>query len=164
MDNETSIKEPEETTGVGTDQESQNGQTGIIIGVSIAAVIIIGGLIAFAIFLLTGRSETTEKIRDVFIIFMALESMIIGLVLVILVVQLAKLTNLLQNEVKPILDSTNETVSTLRGTAQFLSDNLTEPVIKLNEYFAGLQSITRIVLPERKKKKSKRRNENGKQQ
>ena len=78
--------------------------------------------------------------------------MIIGLVLVILVVQLAQLTNLLQTEIKPILDSTNDTVSTLRGTAKFLSDNLNEPVIKLNEYLAGLQTITKIVLPTRKKK------------
>jgi amino acid permease len=108
-------------------------------------------VIAFAVFLLTGSNETTERIRDVFIIFMALESMVIGLVLIILVVQLARLTNLLQNEIKPILDSTNETVSTLRGTTQFLGDHLAEPVIKLNEYLAGLSSFLKIIRPARKK-------------
>ena len=82
---------------------------------------------------------------------MALESLVIGLALVILVVQLARLINLLQNEIKPILDSTNETVSTLRGTTQFLSDNLAEPVIKLNEYYAGLTSLLKMVRPGRKK-------------
>ena len=98
---------------------------------------ILGGLVAFAVFLLTGNANTTAVIRDVFIIFMALESLVIGMVLIVLVFQLARLTNLLQNEIKPILDSTNETVSTLRGTTKFLSDNLAEPVIKLNEYLAG---------------------------
>jgi len=121
-----------------------------IIGISIGILVLIAAMVAFAVFLLTGASQTTERIRDVFIIFMALESMVIGLALVILVVQLARLINLLQNEIKPILDSTNETVSTLRGTTQFLSDNLVQPVIKLSEYFAGLQSIIKMVRPDRK--------------
>jgi hypothetical protein len=58
-----------------------------------------------------------------------------------LAVQLAILINLLQNEIKPILDTTNETISTIRGTANFLSGNLVEPVIKLNEYVAALRKI-----------------------
>jgi amino acid permease len=72
---------------------------------------------------------------------MALESFIIGLALIILIVQLATLINLLQNEIKPILNSTSETVNTLRGTATFLSDNLAEPVIKLNETVAVIRRL-----------------------
>jgi hypothetical protein len=78
---------------------------------------------------------------------MALESLVIGLALIILIVQMATLINLLQNEVKPILNSTNETVNTLRGTASFLSDNLVEPVLKLNEYLAGLKKLIDLVRP-----------------
>jgi hypothetical protein len=94
--------------------------------------------------LLASPRTDTARVRDIFIIFMALESLLIGLVLIILVIQLARLINLLQNEIKPIMDSTNETVSTLRGTATFLSDNLVEPVIKLNEYLAGFKQLGRI--------------------
>jgi len=83
-----------------------------------------------------GNKDATSQIRDVFIIFMALETLVVGVALVILIVQLAVLTNLLQNEVKPILDSTSEAVNTLKGTVRFVSDNLTEPVIKLNEKLA----------------------------
>lgn len=155
MENENTISEIESKTQDSVAPEDKKENKGIVIGITIGAILIIGAFVTFAVFLLTGNPETTEKIRDVFIIFMALESMVIGLVLIILVVQLAQLTNLLQNEVKPILDSTNETVSTLRGTVKFLSDNLAEPVIKLNEYFAGLQTIRKIVLPARKKKKDK---------
>jgi hypothetical protein len=60
---------------------------------------------------------------------------------VVLVIQFASLINLLQNEVKPILQSTSETVNTLRGTTEFLSENLVEPVIKLNSYLAGLRKF-----------------------
>jgi hypothetical protein len=52
---------------------------------------------------------------------------------------------LLQNEIKPILQTTNETVNTLRGTTIFLSNNLVEPVIKLNEYLAGLKRLFDLI-------------------
>jgi hypothetical protein len=151
MENETASTEIQPATPEGPAPEDTKQQKAAIIGISIGLVVILGGLIAFAVFLLSGNNQTTARIRDVFIIFMALESLVIGLALVILVVQLARLINLLQNEIKPILDSTNETVSTLRGTTQFLSDNLAEPVIKLNEYFAGLQSFLKVLRPKSKK-------------
>ena len=63
--------------------------------------------------------------------------MFIGLAMIILIVQLAKLTALLQNEVKPILQSTTETLNTLRGTTAFLSNNVVQPVIKANSSVAA---------------------------
>ena len=79
------------------------------------------------------------------IIVMALEFMFLGIALLVLIVQLATLINLLQNEIIPIVESTNETANTLRGTTEFLSDNLTEPVIKLNQYLAGLMKLTELI-------------------
>jgi quinol-cytochrome oxidoreductase complex cytochrome b subunit len=115
----------------------------IVIGVIILLAVLITCIVL--LLLPTTDASTVTRIRDVFIIFMALESLLIGLVLVILIVQLARLTNLLQNEIKPILDSTNETVSTLRGTTAFLSANLVEPVIKLNESLAALHRLLEIL-------------------
>jgi hypothetical protein len=118
--------------------------------------IILGGILVLALFvgfivlLLSSGADNVGKIRDIFIIFMALESLIIGIVLVILIVQLALLTNLIQNEIKPILQATNETVNTLKGTTTFLSNNLSEPVIKLNEYLAGLKKFFEVLFPSRK--------------
>ena len=113
----------------------------------IAIVLLLGILITSLVFLLLPSTDasTVSRIRDVFIILIALESLLIGLVLIILIVQLARLTNLLQNEIKPILDSTNETVSTLRGTTTFLSTNLVEPVIKLNQSLAALHKLIEIL-------------------
>ena len=151
MENESTTPEDINENLEGQTPEDTKRQKAAIIGISIGLLVVIAALVTFAVFLLTGQADTTARIRDVFIIFMALESLVIGLALVILVVQLARLINLLQNEIKPILDSTNETVSTLRGTTQFLSDNLAEPVIKLNEYYAGLTSLLKMVRPGRKK-------------
>ena len=121
----------------GSDEEKKGTMIGAIIGI----VLIIIVTIAFLIFLLTAPASVTARIRDIFIIFLAIQSLLIGVVMIILIVQLSQLLNLLQNEVKPILESTNETVSNLRGTTEFLSDNLVEPVMKANEYSAGFREF-----------------------
>ncbi len=118
-----------------------------IITISIIGIVVLALIVLSIVFLLRTDIATTGRIRDIFIIFMALESLVIGVALIILVIQLATLINLLQNEVKPILNSTNETVSTLRGTVTFLSDNLAEPVIKLNEYLAGIKRLIDLARP-----------------
>ncbi len=121
-----------------------------MVGIIITAAVIVGLLIFGLVMLLRADAATTSEVRDIFIIFMALESLVLGVALVILIVQLATLINLIQNDLKPILKSTNETVNTLRGTATFISNNITEPVIKLNEYLAGLKKLLDILRPGRR--------------
>lgn len=122
---------------------AERKQRQIIVVASIAAVAIFILVIAAIIYLMQ-PGTATDKIRDIFIIFMALESLVIGAALVVLVVQIASLINLLNNEIKPMLESTNETIATLRGTTIFLSENVVEPVVKLNSYVAGLQKMVDI--------------------
>ena len=114
--------------------------TGVIIG----AVVLLA-LLGVAIYFLLQPATPTDKIRDIFIIVVALESLVIGVALIVLVVQLASLINLLQNEVRPILKATNEAVNNLRGTAEFLGDNVVEPVIKLNGYLAGMYRMLELM-------------------
>src|SRR5512143_1052287 len=134
---------PVHTPVIESDQPKQS-RTGMIIGAVIAVVVLLGAFIGGIIYL-AQPGTATGRIRDIFIIFMALEFLVIGLALIILIVQLATLINLLQNEVKPILESTKETASTLRGTAVFLSENLTAPVIKMNEYIAAMRRMVEMV-------------------
>jgi hypothetical protein len=117
----------------------------IIIASVIAAVVLILALLGVAIFFLMQPNTPTDKIRDVFIIVVALETLVIGVALIVLIIQLASLINLLQNEVRPILQATTETVNTLRGTAEFLGENVVEPVVKLNGYLAGLKRMLELL-------------------
>ena len=116
----------------------------IMIGVIIGVIVLLV-LLGLAIFFLLQPATPTDKIRDVFIIIVALESLIIGVAVIVLIVQLASLINLLQNEVRPILTATNETVNNLRGTAEFLGENVVEPVIKLNGYLAGMNRVIELM-------------------
>ncbi len=125
-----------------------------IAGIVVGVIIVLGLFIAGFVYLINpaySSYETVARLRDISIILMAIESIIISFALVILIVQIARLTNLIENEVKPILDSTNETVSNLRGTTRFLSDNLVEPVIRLNEIIAVLTRLSEILGIARKK-------------
>jgi uncharacterized membrane protein len=117
-------------------------RTMTIIGI-VAVILLI--LLGVAIFFLLQSATPTDKIRDVFIIVVALESLVIGVALIVLVIQLASLINLLQNEVRPILKATNDTVNNLRGTAEFLGENVVEPVVKLNGYLAGLTRMLELM-------------------
>ncbi|SRR6266542_1114818 len=130
-------------------REQEQQMKRIMIGV-IVGVIILLVLLAVAIFFLLQPTTPTDRIRDVFIIVVALESLVIGVALIVLIVQLASLINLLQNEVRPILNATNETINSLRGTAEFLGDNVVEPVIKLNGYLAGMNRVIELMGIKRK--------------
>jgi len=132
------LEEP--TTTKETDDRSKRIVTIVIIGVVVLLV-----LLGLAIYFLLQPGTPTDRIRDVFIIVVALESLVIGIALIILIVQLASLINLLQNEVRPILTSTSETVNNLRGTVEFLGENVVEPVIKLNGYLAGMSRVIELM-------------------
>src|SRR5215212_8325199 len=128
------------TTSPTTEPQKKSYVIPIVIG-----VIVLLALLGLAVYFLLQPATPTDKIRDIFIIIVALESLLIGIALIVMIIQLASLINLLQNEVKPILHATNETVNTLRGTAEFLGENVVEPVIKLNGYMAGLNRMLELM-------------------
>ena len=132
--------------------EAEKQQRAIVIWGIVFLVLLLAGIVIAIYFLLRPETaaEQVGRIRDIFLIFMALESLLIGVALIVLIVQVASLINLLQNEVKPILAATTETVNNLRGTAEFLGENVVQPVIKLNGYLAGLQRVIELMGLKRK--------------
>ena len=124
-------------------QTSEEQQKKIVIGLVVFVVILIAGLV-FSIWYLLQDSIRTELIKNIMIILIGAELLIIGASSVILIIHLSKLANLLKNEVKPVLDAANETMNTVRGTAIFMSDQVVEPVIKANTFYAGIKRILGI--------------------
>lgn len=115
-----------------------------VIAAAFAGVILIA-ILSLAVYILLQPGTPTERWRDIFIIMVSLESLVIGIALVVLLIQMASLINLLQNEVRPILEATSETVNNLRGTAEFLGESVVEPVIKLNGYLASLRRVLELL-------------------
>jgi len=84
-------------------------------------------------------------VRDVAIILLAVESLIIGVLLSMLLWQLRNLSRMLEEEVKPLLDSANETVGTVRGTSTFLSETVVSPVVRVISTVTGLRRGLRVL-------------------
>jgi hypothetical protein len=124
------------------EQERKQKQTTAAV---VAGIVLFLALLILAVYALMQPATPTDKIRDIFIIVVALETLVIGVALVVLIVQLASLINLLQNEVRPILKAASETINTLRGTAEFLGEEVVEPVVKLSGYLAGLNRMLELM-------------------
>jgi len=84
-------------------------------------------------------------VRDLAIILLALESLVIGVVLVVLILEIRSLAKLLREEIKPILDSADETVRTVRGTTTFVSDTFVNPMIRVSGFASGVLQALRIL-------------------
>jgi hypothetical protein len=108
----------------------------------IAAAVIFLGLLITAIVLMALNEEATRVIRDIAIVFVAVETFLIGLAAILLIFQIQMLIQVLRDEIQPLLESFNDTASTVRGTTEFVSDNVVSPIIKAAGFAAGARRVT----------------------
>lgn len=121
-------------------QKNKIAVIAIVVGVVVVALAV--GLVSLAM----AYPSQTAVVRDLMIIAMAVVSFLTGLFLLALVYQIAMLTQLLRDEIKPLLESANETMNVLRGTTAFMSDNLVEPTIKASSTVAGARRILKVLM------------------
>ncbi len=84
-------------------------------------------------------------VRDLAIVLLAIESFVIGIVLIVLILEIRSLAKLLREQVKPILDSADETVRTVRGSATFMSENFINPFVRVSGFASGIAQALRIL-------------------
>lgn len=84
-------------------------------------------------------------LRDVAIVILAIESIIIGLTLVLTLLQLRSLAQLLREEVAPMLDTANETATIVKGTTDFVSESVVQPVIRVASFGAAARRAAQVV-------------------
>jgi hypothetical protein len=79
-----------------------------------------------------------EYVRDIAIILLALESLAIGIVLIVTLGRLRELVNMLRNEVTPLLKSLQGTAKTVQGTANIVGNAVVTPLIRVNSVTTGI--------------------------
>lgn len=89
---------------------------------------------------------TLAGVRDIAIIVLALESIAIGVLLIMLLWQVRSLTLLLEEQVKPMLDSLQETLGTVKGTTSLVSETIVRPAIKISGFASGVRRAFRVFL------------------
>ena len=126
------------------EKNSQSQKTTLII-IAVITILFLTGMTIGVIYLAKSNVQVTSQIRDIFIIILVLESFLIGAALIILIIQLALLSNLLQNEIRPILYSTKVTIRTVKGTSQFISERAVKPIVSIGGLLAGGRKLFEIV-------------------
>lgn len=87
----------------------------------------------------------TAQIRDIAIIIIAVQSIIIGILIAVLILQIWRLMKMMQTEIKPIIDDAQDTLGTVRGTTSFMSSSVVDPVVKTSGYVAGMRRTVKVM-------------------
>ena len=83
--------------------------------------------------------------RDVSIILLALESIVIGVILLLLLWQVRLLVLLLRDEIGPILRDTQETTKTVQSTTRFVGKRVAKPAVSTISFVAGIKGAIRAM-------------------
>ncbi|MFZ4827843.1 MAG: hypothetical protein ACOYLB_10855 [Phototrophicaceae bacterium] len=110
--------------------------TGSVLFIAITLLIFVSAII-LAVYTEDQFGSVIQVIRDIMIILVVLEGMLITLSLTILIIQMARLVNLLQSEIAPILKDSREVVAQTKGTLEFVNQNVTQPIITASSFMAG---------------------------
>jgi uncharacterized BrkB/YihY/UPF0761 family membrane protein len=88
-----------------------------------------------------GAAAVIRAIRDLMLVFIALELALIFVAIAVLLVQVSRLLNLLTEEIAPLLDATNETVQAAQNTVDFAGRNVLGPFIDFSGFMTTLMTL-----------------------
>lgn len=115
-----------------------------VLGGILVVIFLIGlGLAVFAD--VQPTAARMQVIRDIFIILIGLELILIVASLAVLIVQIARLITLLKSETKPILENAQEATRSAKNTVDFVSTNVTQPIVRVSSFMAGARVMLRDV-------------------
>jgi len=113
--------------------------TKYVVGGVVIVTILTVLFIATIVFLANNYAPTIEALRDIFVIILSLVSCLFGIIIVILTVMVVRLVNMIEFEIKPVLERTNETMMMVRGTTTFMSENIVKPATTASGYAAAIR-------------------------
>ncbi len=112
-------------------------------------LVLLAGTIVFGVVMFRNPAAAAT-LRDIFLIILGVQSIVIGLLVVVLLaalvyvaLKLHALTQFLQSELKPILERADDTMRTVHSRTVFVSDSAVKPVIEVMACVSAVKSIIR---------------------
>jgi hypothetical protein len=127
----------------------------MIVIVSIAVVVIVLALLGAGFFLYS-RPEATTFLREIAVIVLAFETLVVIFFLGVMTVLLIYVILTLEREIKPVLNATSETIYTVRGTTTFVSDTVVSPIIEVASIVGAVKGAAQAIAGLRPKGQGKR--------
>ena len=109
-------------------------------------LILLGAGLAAALTAAETWAPFIQIFRDIFVLILILESVVLIAALAILMLQTAGFLIMLKTEIKPILDNARETTRLSKATAQFINTNAVDPLIQIKSFFSGLLAFLRELI------------------
>jgi hypothetical protein len=128
-------------TPVTTDAEREMKRRMTLIGIGIAVLSVLI-LLSFAGMIALG---IIEEVRDIIIILLAIESLVVGGVTLFLLYQVIMLLTLIREELIPLIQSAQDTVNSARGTTVYVSRKIVVPSVRAATTVARLQTMARVL-------------------
>lgn len=114
----------------------------IIIPLVVIAIVV--GLTVGLYMLGDSESSALEKFRDIMIVYLGFLWVIVVLLLAVLVGVLVWVALMIKDKVIPLLETTQETVARLKGTAEFMSEEAASPVISFAGSVAKVRTMSKV--------------------
>ena len=120
------------------------------------AVLVIVALLVLAGFFLYSRPQATTFLRDIAVIILAFETLVVIFFLGVVTVLLIYVILTLEREIKPVLNATSETVHTVRGTTTFVSDTVVSPIMRAASIVGAVKGAAQAIAGLRPRGRGKR--------
>jgi hypothetical protein len=114
----------------------------VAIGLTFFALVVI---IVFTVAYLVTHPVMARVTRDLLIIVLAIELLILNIAVLVMLWQTIKLLDYLVNELTPVIKDLQETVGTVRGTTTFVSENVVNPTIEVASKAAGVRRSLQVL-------------------
>lgn len=115
----------------------------ILIGVGIAIFV---AVLIFVLWYMITHPVFTAAVTDIWIIILALVVLVMNVFLIFMLWQIIRLIDFLLFELKPVLESLQETSNTVRGTASFVTEEVSSPIIDVSAKSARVKGSLRFVI------------------
>lgn len=113
-----------------------------IVGIIIVLALCVGLMWIVSLFLSSGDLvNISSAVRDVLIIILAIESIVVGVFLLLMLWQLYQLIRLLREEIIPLLHTTQATVEQVKHTTTFVGQSVSAPLISVAGLAAGVKEM-----------------------
>jgi hypothetical protein len=122
----------------------------IVGGVAIVVIGVIVGL-----YLLGGEDQAPlERLRDISVVFISVAAVLVVMLLAGLVGVILWLALLIKDRIIPVLEELSATASRIRGTTEFVSEEVASPIISVYSRFAGMRAMMKTVIGTNRQSKS----------
>jgi hypothetical protein len=120
----------------------------VIIAAAVCLALVAAGVVLAAV--LYNHPQSAATLRDVFLVVLGIQSMIINLlliavlaVLIYVALKVYDLTQFVQSELRPIVRRADDMVRTMHSRTVYISDTAVKPVIEVVSFMAAVKSIIR---------------------